>query len=725
MIKGETPQQTPAKEVSPAFLGSRQNDNDLYAFVDIIKKRIGLIAALFIISILSALMYVSVTPPQYVASTEILIHAEEKDLPLESESLMSPSKAGAMHIRSQAEILQSSDILRRMLVSVPLFQTDEFSGQGQATQFDQFSPEAQDYILHKISRHLTVKPVIGTAILSISFRSTNPYLAAQTANAIVQSYITRQSDKNRAANKELSDWLKNRSDSLRRELHALEQKLEDARQEYGLPYTQDGMAEDQKKRLKEEHALLEQEVLEMGAAKDLIRSYKGAANLAAGGSDEYSLLQNHIREKAHLKQQKAELAQRYGAKHPAMIAIDAQLSALDQLIINIEKSIGQQLDAKIAKAKTTMAAIQDKLQIIEKERTRNKKNHTYISELEAETEAARILYDRFITSQKENAHISDWQDNSVDILNIATPPAFPTYPPKALILSLAAVTGLFLGIFAALMMETTRRGFSTVQQLQNETGLPVYGYLPKTRLKNGDRLSRYVLNHPASYIAENTRSILTNLTLRLPKKGCGHVVTLTSTTSGEGKSSIAAAMAVTSRLNGTNVIVIDADMRRPSLHKDFDIGNARGLSDYLSDRIPLDDAIYTKHPRDIHLMTCKAVPTHAHTLLNTDRMQALIRRLREKYDLIIIDTPSSGLFADAQITGQWSDMILYIVEADKTESKDLTPVLEKFWNSGLKDISLILNKINAKTTKRDKALENNYLKDIEKKDNRNRQQLTH
>lgn len=205
--------------------------------------------------------------------------------------------------------------------------------------------------------------------------------------------------------------------------------------------------------------------------------------------------------------------------------------------------------------------------------------------------------------------------------------------------------------------------------------------------------------------------------MRLNKsgKGGGQIVTITSTTTGEGKTSIAAAMANIAAQSDLKVLLIDADMRRPALHKHYGIGNARGLSDYLSNRLPIDDVIYTGSKQNVHVMTTKAIPTHALTLLNSDRMEALLRRTRERYDIIIIDTPSSRYFTDARITSQWSDLTLYIVESGKINHNEICAVLKSFWNNRLYHLALVLNKAEKI---RDKSLENAYLKAIDKEDDR-------
>jgi capsular exopolysaccharide synthesis family protein len=184
-----------------------------------------------------------------------------------------------------------------------------------------------------------------------------------------------------------------------------------------------------------------------------------------------------------------------------------------------------------------------------------------------------------------------------------------------------------------------------------------------------------------------------SLQLRDPKKTSGgRIITVTSTLPDEGKSTTVSWLATIAAQNGDKVLVIDADMRRPSLHKQYDIGNAKGLSDYLSDRLPLDDVIFDKHPSGVHILTSKAIPTHALTLLTSDRMESLLRRVRDIYDLILIDAPTSLVFSDARVMAKMSDKTFYIIEWKKTRRDICMAALKQFTDMDYKNLAIVLNK---------------------------------
>ncbi|PCI01036.1 MAG: hypothetical protein COB76_02290, partial [Alphaproteobacteria bacterium] len=217
--------------------------------------------------------------------------------------------------------------------------------------------------------------------------------------------------------------------------------------------------------------------------------------------------------------------------------------------------------------------------------------------------------------------------------------------------------------------------------------------LAKAKKLKSKNPADFILDHISSGMAELVRSLYMALELRDPKKTSGgRVVTVTSTLPNEGKTTTSIWLGTVAAKNGDKVLVIDADMRRPSLHKKYEIGNAKGLADYLSDRLPLEDVIYDKHPSGVHIMTSKAIPTHALTLLTSDRMEAMVRRTRDMYDLVIIDVPTALVFSDARVMAKLSDKTFYVVEWKKTRRDILMSSVKQFTDMGYKDLAIVLNK---------------------------------
>jgi succinoglycan biosynthesis transport protein ExoP len=418
------------------------------------------------------------------------------------------------------------------------------------------------------------------------------------------------------------------------------------------------------------------------------------------------VIENFKFEEARLLKRKAMLEERYGPKHPEMIAFSAEFKGfrerLKSEIETIYLMLGNQVkidDRRIEGLNNAIAKYRDSYKGDAEQRLK-------IRNLRTSADTSRALLSNFTKSYLESLQNVKMDRNPIRIIAEAVPSPSPIYPKKSLIVVLSSITGLFLGIFIALVMERIQNTIQTPQQIEKLTSLPVFGLIPKTRFSKHNEASQYITENPASLLSELVRTLFTTIQLRKPHhKNGGRVITLTSTLSSEGKTTTSIWLATIAAQNGKKVLILDADMRRPSLHKAYGIGNSKGLVDYLSDRLPLDETIYKKHPSGVHVMTGKAIPTHALTLLNSERMDTLLRRLKDDYDLIIIDVPTALIFSDALVMAKQSDHTLYVVEANSTKIPDFIDSVKKFTEMGYKDLSFVLNKVE------DKKL-NRYMKKI-------------
>jgi len=400
---------------------------------------------------------------------------------------------------------------------------------------------------------------------------------------------------------------------------------------------------------------------------------------------------------ANLVRKKAVIERRYGPNHPEMIAFRAEFAAfqdkLNDEVEVFEESLRNQIRIQEFQIDGLDAQINDYITSYRGDSEKRLK----IKNLQTELNTSRALLNNFTSSYLESLQSLNIERTPLRVIAPAVSPGRSSVPNKTLIILLSGITGLFLGMFIALVLERVQNVIQTPHQVEKLLNMPVYAILPKIKLNKDITAFQYILNNPASALAELVRSMFVSLQLRDPhKKSGGRVVTVTSTNTGEGKTTTAMWLATVAAQSGKKVLIIDTDMRRPSLHKSYNLGNARGLVDYLSDRLPLDDTIYKKHGSGVHIMTSKAIPTHAITLLGSERMETLLRRVRDMYDLILLDCPTSRVFSDARVMANLSDKTLYIVEWKKTTRDDLSDTVKLFTDMDYSNISFVLNKVDDK-----------------------------
>lgn len=403
-----------------------------------------------------------------------------------------------------------------------------------------------------------------------------------------------------------------------------------------------------------------------------------------------------------LLQKQARYSQRYGHNHPKMVEFKAEYKAFENALSNEIEIFDESLSNQIIVQNAQIDNLKQRLKTLNDLYDKNAKHQINMQSLNDKVNNLRQTLNDFASTYIELENIqSHYKLNEDGLISISdTDTALPLNKntnQEFIYLSLiqwGALMSLVLWVLIFILYRKINGYLRSPKQIEKLLNLPIYACLPKIKLEKGETHAQYILNTSSSYLAETMRSLLVTLKLRDPHtKSGGRVVTITSTNPGEGKTATAIWLATTAVQNGQNVLVIDTNMRDPSLHKNYNIGNARGIVDYLSDRLPLDDTIYKKHPSGVHLMTSKAVPTYALTLLNSERMETLVRRVSDMYDLVVLDCSAAYIYADARLMSSLSDKTLYMVVFNKVKSDILKNTIHSFQANSKTSIAIIMNKV--------------------------------
>jgi succinoglycan biosynthesis transport protein ExoP len=686
-------------------------NNDIAAVLNILYERKYIILLFFLLGFFLSYLYVFQAKEQYSASAKIMLSQTNTASRTGSalQTLLSTGKLDIADLLSQIEVIKSPEILAELIKDQKLFLDPNFAGSSVFNNYDEITTGRQRAIINSVKNNLSITPVLGTSIIEISMKSGSLKKAADIINALIKVYGQKEIERNQKKAEFASDWLAERLEILEEEVRDAEIALENAKEENNLNLaSSDDSRLIRIELLTKELSIAQGEKAETEATLGAIKKAR-SNNLRMDAIPDIvsnKVIENFKFEEARLLKRKAMLEERYGPKHPEMIAFSAEFKGfrerLKSEIETIYLMLGNQVkidDRRIEGLNNAIAKYRDSYKGDAEQRLK-------IRNLRTSADTSRALLSNFTKSYLESLQNVKMDRNPIRIIAEAVPSPSPIYPKKSLIVVLSSITGLFLGIFIALVMERIQNTIQTPQQIEKLTSLPVFGLIPKTRFSKHNEASQYITENPASLLSELVRTLFTTIQLRKPHhKNGGRVITLTSTLSGEGKTTTSIWLATIAAQNGKKVLILDADMRRPSLHKAYGIGNSKGLVDYLSDRLPLDETIYKKHPSGVHVMTGKAIPTHALTLLNSERMDTLLRRLKDDYDLIIIDVPTALIFSDALVMAKQSDHTLYVVEANSTKIPDFIDSVKKFTEMGYKDLSFVLNKVE------DKKL-NRYMKKI-------------
>ncbi|MEM1162289.1 MAG: polysaccharide biosynthesis tyrosine autokinase, partial [Pseudomonadota bacterium] len=311
------------------------------------------------------------------------------------------------------------------------------------------------------------------------------------------------------------------------------------------------------------------------------------------------------------------------------------------------------------------SALEQSLSTLEGKSLVQSRKSVQLRQLQREADADRLIYENFLNRFRETSEQEELQDADARILNAAFPPQRASSPNRKKVVVLAAAAGLFLGILVVLMVERLNRGLRSAADLSVLTGRPVLASLPRSgfwRRRLG--LLRAIKARPNAQLAEAVRKLRTSLFLsnvdRPPQ-----VVMVTSAVAGEGKSTTALLFAHMTAQLGRSVILVDCDIRRPTL-QDIAPPPVGGLVPALQRKVDVSDAICEMPDFSIHTLANRTASPQSADILSSDRFRDLIARLRQSYDMVVLDAPPVLAVADAAAIGHVADTCIYAVRWNKT-----------------------------------------------------------
>ncbi|HEY0839270.1 MAG TPA: polysaccharide biosynthesis tyrosine autokinase, partial [Vulgatibacter sp.] len=390
-----------------------------------------------------------------------------------------------------------------------------------------------------------------------------------------------------------------------------------------------------------------------------------------------SLLGELRKEYAKLEGEATAMNERYLDQHPARITAHEKLAKLKERIVDEMNTAVAQLRSEHREILGTQVQLEQLIEGLKSESFEVNKKEIDQRKLQREKENNERLYDLVLARMKDADLAVMLKANNVRLLDAAVAPLKPVKPRPALVLALAMMLGLFGGVGAAYlaeMLDNTLKGEDEVEQL---LGVPFLGMLPslapagaKKELRADDPArDLYVARNPKSAPAEAIRSVRTNLLFMAPDRDLKRIL-VTSSSPQEGKSSVALNLAVAMAQNGSRVLLMDTDMRKPRLHRALGVSNERGLSSLLVNAAKISDSVKSTEVAGLSVLPCGPVPPNPAEMLHTPRFRELLEELSADFDRIILDSPPVVAAADAAVLSSQVDGVVYVARFKKT-TKDL------------------------------------------------------
>ncbi len=539
---------------------------------------------------------------------------------------------------------------------------------------------------------LSVNPVEETRLVEVSYRSPYPQLAADVVNAVVDEFINYSIEMRYEATQQASEFLNDQIAQLRSELSLKEREIQRYGEEKELLYLSDkessvvskfgdlnsALTQAQIERIKAESAYLELKGLEVDSLPQYISN-----PVIQSIKTEYNQLLNTYQEKLKT----------FKPSYPEMVSLSARIDSIrDQLKDEIQKAV-EAAESDYKAALKEESKLKGLLEEQRKSVIEMNNNSILYNSLKIEIENKRNLLNSLLARQNEtlvSARLRGLKSSNMKIIDRALVPRAPYYPNKSRSLMMGLLLGLFLGAGLAFLADYVDNTIKEPEEAERLIELPSLGVIPfvsKDGVKKGDAYASYTygtdeekkplnikqfeminLDYPKLSVSENYRTLRTSILFSqadsVPKS-----ISFTSAFPQEGKTATLVNTAVSFAQLDKKVLMIDADMRKPRLHKVFDLNMLNGLSSFLTGKVYLDEIIKETKHKNLFVITSGPHPPNPVELMNTPRMKELIETLKERFDFVFLDTPPVLAVVDSAIVSSIVDGTVFIIKIGKTTRK--------------------------------------------------------
>lgn len=661
---------------------------DLRALLRVVLARgytiLGTIAVAMVLVTLALLQMT----PIYSASTLIMVGQRENKV-LDSEALLAGLPTDTATIENQIQILRSWSLAERVVVKQNLAVDPEFGAKGGGSWLSYVNPlnwfgsserqkigvgpsqkpaKIDPAILRKFAAKVTVAAQGRSSVIKVTFDSPDREKAALLANALADQYIVDQLETKFEAAKRTTDWLNERLGELAEKVRASESAVEQYKAENDLADGKGGssLANEQLSELNGQIVLARSNLAEQEAKYKQVNSlYKSGGGVDSIASVINSPLISTLRgQQAELMRKEAELATKYGDRHPQMIALRDEKKNLDAKIEEEVKRIIRNLGNEVSVAKARLSSLDESLGEIQGTASVQGKASIKLRELEREAQANRTLYETFQARFKATEDKEQIQTPDARIIQAAAVPLDASFPNKPLIMGVTLFGAGIMGMLIALMLERLDNGFRIGPEVERATRLSNLAVIPM--LKGVKRVADRVVQKPLSVFSESIRSVHAGLQLSNVDKP-PKVVVVTSSMPSEGKTSLAVSLGRLASKSGARVLLIDCDLRHPSVGAQFSPRPPEaGLVEVLAGRLELGSVLHRDPISPLEFVPVADPPANPADLLASQAMRSLVTALRDHYDLIILDAAPVLPVSDTRMLARLADKVIYVVQWDAT-----------------------------------------------------------
>ncbi len=728
------------------FDEEKEEKVDLLELWRVIVKRKWVIIISGVIVFLIIGMRTFTTTPQYKATATLLIENEtSKVLSMENEFGLRSQFNNLRFFNTQLVLLKSESLAERVARNLNLPSRPEFSPAKKSFNISGFAKnllslkwifpnkkpqETESDLLEELNpysaaaervrRNIEVSPIRETKVVKVSYTSPFPVLATKIVNTLAAEFISFSIEKRYETTQQASDFLSESIGNLNADLDAKERELQRYGKEKKLFFLNDtestavskfadlnqAYTEAQIDRIKAEAVYLELKDSSLDSVPRFVND-PVIHQLKA----EYTNMLNEYEEKSEI----------FKSTYPEMVQLKAKLDSM-------KKELKKAVDSAESEYHSALKKEGFLKNLLDQQRTnvsRMNSNAILYNSLKIEVENKRKLLNTLVERENEalvSARLGGFKTSSVSTIDKAKVPKSPVSPNKKLNFVLALLISVFGGGSLCFLLEYLDNTIKGPEEIEQLAGLPSIGVIPYLSPDGAKRKRKYgyhsgygysysygegsskekeaykeiksidLVNHfyPRFYLSEDYRTVRTSILLShagSPPK----TITFSSALPEEGKTSNVANMGVAFSQLGKRILIIDADLRKPRLHRVFKVRNIMGLSGFLTGKVPIRDAVQLTNVENVWLIPSGPIPPNPSELLNSDRMRQLLEETQKLYDIVLLDSPPILAASDPVILSSLTDGIVLLVKSAKTTQKPFLSAVEHLKRANAKIIGVLFN----------------------------------
>lgn len=665
-----------------------------------------MIGAIVLGCLLTAVVISMLMQRQYTASVRVQIAREAaKIVNVEGAEENSEGGRDLEFYQTQYALLKSRTLSEAVVRDLRLADNYSFMSNFDPDKVDELRalPRAERFqrATRMVNGSTKIAPLPGSSVVDIAYTVGNPDLAATIANSIAENFIETNLSRRYEATTYAREFLQNRISATRGKLEESERKAAQYAQAQGIIKV---AGENSEGRISSEQTLASADLTQLSSQLASARAariqaeadYRSNSGGAAATSALTNAAVNQLRgQRAELTGELSKLRSDFGPDYPKVAALRSQIEELDRQISReqgrVTTSVSEGLSDRYRQALAAEVGLQSRVNGLKSDVLNQQQRSIQFNIIQRDVDTNRALYDALLQRFKEVGVSAGVGTNNVSIVDPALPPSTPSRPNFPLNLALGLLAGIVLGGGSALAREQLADSVILAADFQQKLGVKLLGSTPKLNLsKVAEQLAQQ-----QSELSEAYFSILTSIQFsgahQAPKS-----ILFTSTQAAEGKSTTALAIARSMAMVGTKVLLIDGDMRNPSVHRLVGRPMSAGLSELLEGKGRIEDTYHHIGTSGLCVMFAGRMPLNPAELLSTNGLDDVLEAASASFDQVIIDGPPVLGLADSILLARTCEATVFVIEAGRTRASQARTALDRLRAVRANLLGAILTKLDAK-----------------------------